>query len=191
MPRATPGRNEASSPQETRAAARGLFGAEGAATRTPTGGGSRRPGQDGRCALAESRSGAHAYLVYLGVKALRASWKDRARTAGFTPAPSSSRGSVRAGFLVGLTNPKSVVFLTAMLPQFVDRQAGHATIQMPIPGLAGAVLALLSDGVWGLTAAAARTWFGRSPKRMSPVGGTSGLAMIGLGATVAITGRAD
>ncbi|WP_172384249.1 LysE family translocator [Streptomyces sp. MNP-20] len=132
-----------------------------------------------------------AYHVYLGVKALRARWKDRARTVGFTPALSSGRGSVWAGFLVGVTNPKSIVFLTAMLPQFVDRQADHVTIQMLILGLAGAVLALLSDGAWGLTASAARSWFGRSPKRMSLVGGTGGLAMIWLGAAVAVTGRAD
>jgi threonine/homoserine/homoserine lactone efflux protein len=29
-------------------------------------------------------------------------------------------GSVRAGFVVGVTNPKSVIFLAAVLPQFVD-----------------------------------------------------------------------
>ncbi|MEU0852692.1 LysE family translocator [Streptomyces flaveolus] len=132
-----------------------------------------------------------AYLIYLGVKALRASWKSRAEAASLTPVPSSGRGSVWAGFLVGVTNPKSVVFLTAVLPQFVDREAGHASVQMLLLGLAGAVLALISDGLWGLTASAARTWFGRSPRRMSLVGGAGGLAMIGLGTTVAVTGRAD
>lgn len=132
-----------------------------------------------------------AYLIHLGVKALRASWKSRAQAVRFTPAPSSGRGSVWAGFMVGVTNPKSVVFLTAMLPQFVDREAGHAIVQMLLLGLVGALLAVLSDGLWGLTASAARTWFGRSPRRMSLVGGTGGLAMIGLGAAVAVTGRAD
>ncbi|MFG2719719.1 LysE family translocator [Streptomyces sp. NPDC048416] len=131
------------------------------------------------------------YLVHLGVKALRASWKNRAEAASIASAPSSGRGSVRAGFMVGVTNPKSVVFLTAMLPQFVDREAGHVTLQMLSLGLAGAVLALISDGLWGLTASAARTWFGRSPRRMSLVGGAGGLAMIGLGTAVAVTGRAD
>ncbi|MGV9659517.1 hypothetical protein ACWDR5_21455 [Streptomyces koyangensis] len=46
---------------------------------------------------------------------------------------------------------------------------------MLILPLASAVLALISDGLWGLTASAARTWSGRSP--------------IGLGATVTV--RAD
>ncbi|MET9498820.1 LysE family translocator [Streptomyces sp. NPDC006552] len=131
------------------------------------------------------------YLVYLGVRALRASWKNRARAVSFTSVSSSGRSSVWAGFMVGVTNPKSVVFLTAVLPQFVDREAGHVSIQMLILGFAGAVLALISDGLWGLTASAARTWFGRSPQQMSLVGGTGGLAMIGLGAAVAVTGRAD
>lgn len=90
-----------------------------------------------------------------------------------------------------MTNPKSVVFLTAVLPQFVDREAGHATAQMPVLGLAGALLQLLSDGVRGLTAATARDWLGRSPRRAAVIGGTGGLTMIGLGASVAFTARAE
>ncbi|MFE0685761.1 LysE family translocator [Streptomyces sp. NPDC058961] len=132
-----------------------------------------------------------AYLIYLGVKALRASWKNRAAAASIPAAASSGRGSIRAGFVVGITNPKSVVFLTAVLPQFVDQKAGHVSAQMLVLGLAGALLALISDGLWGLTAPAARTWFGRSPRRMSQLGGSGGLAMIGLGASVAVAGRAD
>ncbi|MGA4970660.1 lysine transporter LysE [Streptomyces pseudogriseolus] len=90
-----------------------------------------------------------------------------------------------------MTNPESVVFLTAVLPQFVDRGAGHATARMLVLGLAGALLQLLSDGVRGLTAATARDWPGRSPRRAAVIGGTGGLAMIGLGASVAFTVRAE
>ncbi|MFE6580793.1 LysE family translocator, partial [Streptomyces rochei] len=36
-----------------------------------------------------------------------------------------------------------------------------------------------------------RDWFARSPRRLSAVGGAGGLAMIGLGVTVAVTGRKD
>ena len=90
-----------------------------------------------------------------------------------------------------VTNPKSIVFLTAVLPQFVDRGAGHVVGQMLLIGLAGALLQLTSDSVWGLTASAARTWFGRSPRRMSLMSGAGGTAMIGLGVTVAVTGRTD
>ncbi len=134
-----------------------------------------------------------AYLIVLGAKAVRASWRGRDVAGRPTDAKSGdgTAGSVRAGFWVGVTNPKSVVFLTAVLPQFVDREAGHATGQMLVLGLAGALLQLLSDGVWGLTAATARDWLGRSPRRTAVIGGTGGLAMIGLGASVAFTGRAE
>ncbi|GLY70688.1 LysE family translocator [Amycolatopsis taiwanensis] len=132
-----------------------------------------------------------AYLVFLGVKALWASWGSRSGATGTQPTPPAAGRSVWQGFTVGVTNPKSIIFLTAVLPQFVDREAGHVIAQMLLLGLAGAVLQLVSDGTWGLAASAARTWLGRSPRRMSVLGGTGGLAMIGLGATVALTGRAD
>ncbi|MER7485607.1 LysE family translocator [Streptomyces sp. NPDC126497] len=132
-----------------------------------------------------------AYLVFLGVQALRHS-----RTPAPEPgaARAVARGTLRQtweGFTVGVTNPKSIVFLTAVLPQFVDRDAGHVVGQILLLGLAGALLQLASDSVWGLAASAARSWFGRSPRRMSLVGGAGGMAMIGLGVTVAATGRAD
>ncbi|WP_030805290.1 LysE family translocator [Streptomyces sp. NRRL F-2799] len=134
-----------------------------------------------------------AYLVFLGAKALRASLRNRVvPTAVTVQAPGGGvGGSVRAGFVVGVTNPKSVVFLTAVLPQFVDREAGHVGTQMLLLGLAGALLQLLSDGIWGLTASTARDWLSRSPRRTALIGGTGGLAMIGLGAAVAVTGRAE
>jgi threonine/homoserine/homoserine lactone efflux protein len=52
-------------------------------------------------------------------------------------------------------------------------------------------IALASDSAWGLAASAVRSWFARSPRRLALVGGAGGLAMIGLGVTVAVTGRKD
>ena len=50
-----------------------------------------------------------------------------------------------------------------------------------------------SDGklVWALVAGTARAWLARSPRRLAALGGTGGLVMIGLGATLALTGRKD
>ncbi|QVI24090.1 hypothetical protein KHQ06_15690 [Nocardia tengchongensis] len=53
------------------------------------------------------------------------------------------------------------------------------------------IVAVACDSTWGMAAAAARTWFADSPKRLAAVGGAGGLAMIGLGVTVAVTGRRD
>jgi threonine/homoserine/homoserine lactone efflux protein len=50
---------------------------------------------------------------------------------------------------------------------------------------------VLSDCTWGLAASGVRAWFARSPRRLELVGGAGGLAMIGLGITVALTGRKD
>ena len=47
------------------------------------------------------------------------------------------------------------------------------------------------DSVWGLVAGAARDWFATSPARLRRLGGAGGLMMIGLGATLALTGRRD
>ncbi|MBA9048916.1 LysE family translocator [Streptomyces griseofuscus] len=132
-----------------------------------------------------------AYLVYLGVKA----WRQRGSLrAAFTRAGPPERGGLRTfgeGFAVGVANPKTMVFFAAVLPQFVDRAQGHVPVQMLLLGLAFNVIALVSDSVWGLVASAARDWFARSPRRLSAVGGVGGLAMIGLGVTVAATGRKD
>ncbi|MFI9766020.1 LysE family translocator [Streptomyces sp. NPDC052415] len=133
-----------------------------------------------------------AYLVYLGVKA----WRGRGalRAAFAEDAAAAGPGSARTfweGFAVGVTNPKTIVFFAAVLPQFVDRAAGQVAVQMLLLGLVFNVIALASDSVWGLVAATARGWFARSPRRLSAVGGVGGMTMIGLGVTVAVTGRKD
>lgn len=132
-----------------------------------------------------------AYLVYLGV----AAWRSRRALASAIPAAQAGTGGGRRtfweGFVVGVTNPKTIVFFAAVLPQFVDRGQQHPALQMLLLGVVFNVIALASDSVWGLTAATARDWFARSPERLSMVGGAGGLAMIGLGVTVAVTGRSD
>lgn len=132
-----------------------------------------------------------AYLMYLGFQALRAARAVRPAPERAGAAALSTRRAMWEGAVVGATNPKTVVFLTAVLPQFVDREAGHAAVQMLLFGVVGSVLALVCDSAWGLVASAARDWFGRSERRMAAVGRTGGAAMIGLGVTVAVTGRPD
>jgi threonine/homoserine/homoserine lactone efflux protein len=131
-----------------------------------------------------------AYLIYLGVKAWRGRHLLPAAFTGDLPA----RGGLRTlwdGFAVGVSNPKTIVFFAAVLPQFVDRAQGHVVAQMLVLGLVFNLIAVVFDSVWGLTASAARDWFARSPRRLSAVGGAGGLTMIGLGVTVAVTGRGE
>jgi len=128
------------------------------------------------------------YLVYLGIKAVR---QRRALQNSFT-SDGPAYGGMRTlweGFVVGVANPKTIVFFAAVLPQFVDRSQGHVALQMLLLGLVFNIIAVASDSVWGLGAATARTWFARSPKRLALVGGLGGFSMIGLGVTVAATGQ--
>ncbi len=131
-----------------------------------------------------------AYLVYLGVKA----WRERGSLQASFTGGGAAHGVLRTfgeGFTVGVTNPKTIVFFAAVLPQFVDRGQGHVAVQMLVLGLVFNIIAVASDTGWGLVASTARDWFARSPQRLSLVGGVGGLAMIGLGVTVAATGRKD
>ncbi|MFE5186330.1 LysE family translocator [Streptomyces sp. NPDC056628] len=134
-----------------------------------------------------------AYLVWLGVQAFRHR-KELKASALHTGTREPALGDLRTlldGVLVGVTNPKGVVFFAAVLPQFVDHSARHVPLQMLVLGLVPITIGLVTDTLWGLTASAARTWFARSDRRLSLIGGAGGCTMIGLGVTVAVTGRAD
>ncbi|AJT69634.1 hypothetical protein T261_8037 [Streptomyces lydicus] len=133
-----------------------------------------------------------AYLVYLGVRAFR--HRKEMRAADMEAPAGERRGDLRTildGIFVGVTNPKGVVFFAAVLPQFVNHSAGRVPLQMMVLGLVPVAIGMITDTLWGLGAAAARSWFARSDRRLSMVGGAGGFAMIGLGVTVAATGRAD
>jgi threonine/homoserine/homoserine lactone efflux protein len=126
------------------------------------------------------------YLVYLGVQAFRQRGAD---PDALPPAPRSTRRIVRDGFMVGVSNPKAVVFLAAVLPQFVDHSAGGISGQLLALGLVFMAVALISDSTYAYAAGTARNWFSSSPRRLSRMQGTGGLMMIGLGGSLALTGQ--
>jgi threonine/homoserine/homoserine lactone efflux protein len=130
-----------------------------------------------------------AYLVYLGITKIR----DRKALAGLLGVgalePRRVRTAIREGFTVGVTNPKGLVIFTAILPPFIDRSHGHATLQLMTLGAICIAIALLSDGIWGLVSGSARHWLGRSPKRLERLSATGGVMLVGLGVGLAVTGR--
>ncbi|MEJ3746068.1 LysE family translocator [Actinomycetes bacterium KLBMP 9797] len=131
-----------------------------------------------------------AYLVFLGIQAIRHRGALREAFEA-QAAPISDGRTVVQGFIVGVTNPKTVMFFAAILPQFVDPARGHASLQMMVLGAVFAVIALVMDSVWSMAAGAVRSWFARSVRRLDLVGGAAGLAMVGLGVGVALNGRKD
>lgn len=127
-----------------------------------------------------------AYLVHLGVQAFRQRGED-VDTVSATPR--STLRIIRDGFVVGVSNPKAVVFLAAVLPQFVDHAAGGISRQLFALGLVFMAVALASDGTYAYAAGTARSWFSSSPHRLKRMQASGGLMMIGLGGSLALTGQ--
>ena len=127
-----------------------------------------------------------AYVVWLGVQAIRHRSDARTALLAGTRPPERTGQALRTGFVVGASNPKTIVFFVAFLPQFVDAGAPAAP-QVLALGLAFGVLAVLSDSIWAAVAGSARRWFARKPERLDAMGATGGVMMIGLGATLAAT----
>ena len=135
------------------------------------------------------RFGGAAYLVYLGVQAVRHR-RELSNVLDVT-AVRPSRHIFREGFVVGVSNPKVIIFFTAVLPQFVEPDAGPVPVQLFILGTIFALIALVMDSCWGLAAGTARAWLAGRPHRLERLGGAGGLVIIGLGARLALTGRKD
>ena len=122
-----------------------------------------------------------AYLIFLGIQA----W----RHAGAAAAAVAPGGHVHArrGFLVALTNPKTIAFFTAFLPQFIDPAlpVGRQLLVMCVTSvLLGAVL----DSGWAVAAGYGRAWF-LKPKHNKLLGRISGLMLIGGGIWLSLTRR--
>jgi threonine/homoserine/homoserine lactone efflux protein len=127
-----------------------------------------------------------AYLVFLGVQAIRHR-RERAMPDQ-SAAPRSTFRLLAEGFVVGITNPKTIAFFVAVLPQFVAHDAGVIPLQLAELGLIFFALALVMDSVWALIAGTAREWFARSPRRVERMGAAGGVMMIGLGGVLLVTG---
>lgn len=93
------------------------------------------------------------YLVILGIQ----HWRAPAPDLAVAPQPRSVRSVYARAVLISLTNPKTLLFLGAFLPQFVaaGRPAGP---QVAILAVVYVAVAVLVDGVWALLAARLRGW---------------------------------
>lgn len=86
-----------------------------------------------------------AYLIYLGINM----WKDSAKSdLAFSTAAASPFGlrQFRSGFVIGASNPKAIVFFTALFPQFLvgeDGTAAQLTIMVLIVGIVAFCVAMI------------------------------------------------
>lgn len=121
-----------------------------------------------------------AYLIYLGVQAIR---RRNAHVTADAAAPKTrSRWRIFGqGFVVGITNPKATVFFVAVLPQFVSFGSGSVQIQLLALGIIFMGIAVISDTTWAIAAGFARDWFASSPHRITNLSAVGGVALIALG----------
>jgi homoserine/homoserine lactone efflux protein len=93
-----------------------------------------------------------AYLLYLGIRQWRAEPVDLTRTR---PQPRSVRAIALRGFLVSLTNPKTLLFYGAFFPQFLAMDAPVGP-QVALLSITFLTIAAGLDVGWALAAGRAR-----------------------------------
>jgi homoserine/homoserine lactone efflux protein len=120
------------------------------------------------------------YLVWLGIRA----WRQAGRTQSSAP---GQRVNFSRGLFVALTNPKTIAFCSAFLPQFIDpgRPAG---LQLAVMCTAWVVLGACSDSCWAIASSFGRTWFMSAP-RARLLGRVSGVALVGAGVWLSLARR--
>lgn len=87
-----------------------------------------------------------AYLVVLGVQAIRASMAARGTDAPRQEAPPSAHFVAHAA-VAGVLNPKVALFVLAFFPQFVDPSRGRPFLQFVLLGLGFTLLGLIGDSI--------------------------------------------
>jgi len=127
-----------------------------------------------------------ALLIYLGIQAIRHR-HDAAKVVAEARPIGTLRTLLEGGF-VGVTNPKTIVFFLAILPQFVVSGTTPLPLQMLLLGAIFIAIGIIFDSLYAIGAGAARDWFGTSPSRLANLGVAGGVAMIGLGVGLAVTG---
>jgi threonine/homoserine/homoserine lactone efflux protein len=130
------------------------------------------------------------YLVYLGVQAIRHRRSLAEAVAGRLQ-PTTATRAIRDGAVVGFTNPKTIAAFVVLLPQFTQPGAGPVSLQLLELGLIFPLIGLVLDSLWALAAGTLSHWLSASPRRLAAIGGAGGLVMIGLGISIAATGRRD
>jgi len=99
-----------------------------------------------------------AYLVYLALR----TWLDRSdERLDRLRLAADLRRIYAEGFLVNLLNPKTALFILALLPQFVDPSRGAAGLQILLLGGILAGLGLISDGTYALASGSIGSWLRR------------------------------
>ena len=122
-----------------------------------------------------------AYLIWLGVQA----WRHAGE--GGEQILETGRTRFVRGLLVALSNPKTIVFFTAFLPQFIDPKL-PAGPQLAAMCVVSVILAGMMDSSWAVASGLGRAWF-MKPARAKFLGRLSGTVLIGGGVWLSLARR--
>ncbi|MBR9899014.1 MAG: LysE family translocator [Rhodospirillales bacterium] len=135
-----------------------------------------------------------AYLVWLGLGALRSSFAKSANDAGsgepavpVSTKPMTAFAAWRQGVMIDVLNPKVAIFFMAFLPQFVDPAMGNGATQFLVLGLVVLLIALVVEGMLVMAVASAAGRIKGSRRLGAWLHRALGTMFIALGIRLAIT----
>lgn len=124
-----------------------------------------------------------AYLIYLGIKA----WRANPEVLDDTKPMKSKKAVWAQGFIVAITNPKTLLFYAAFFPQFID-PAQPAGPQLALLAVTFVVIATVLDTMYAMLAGRMRTYF-NDAKRARMRNRITGTLLIGTGIGMALARR--
>jgi threonine/homoserine/homoserine lactone efflux protein len=127
-----------------------------------------------------------AYLLYLGVQALRSARRG-SPLQGLQPGTRvSGRYAYLRGAVTNMANPKSVTFVVALLPQFVDHGMGNIPLQFAVLGAIFIAFEILVDGAVGLASGRIGGVLSRRRRARQALDAGSGTIMVALAGRLAL-----
>lgn len=127
-----------------------------------------------------------AYLIWLGLQALRAARRAGSHESHGSRPALAARGAFRQGLASNLANPKIGVFFTSLLPQFIG---GHSVlVPFLLYGAVFVAITLTWLSAYAVAAAKAAAWIQR-PRVKATLDRITGLVLVGLGLRLATERR--
>jgi len=127
-----------------------------------------------------------AYLVWLGIGALRSRGGAGVPVAAQDTGGDSALRQCLKGVLANAINPKVVLFFLSFLPQFVEPARGDVALQMAVLGVVFTLQAALLFGALGWFAGGIGQWLQRRPRAGLWLDRVSGVVFVGLGLRMAL-----
>ena len=128
-----------------------------------------------------------AYLIWLGIGALRSRGGVGVPVAGADVAGDSAARQFAKGVLANAINPKVVLFFLSFLPQFVVPAQGNVPLQMAVLGVVFTLQAALLFGALGWFAGSIGQWLQRRPRAGLWLDRLAGVVFVGLGLRMVVS----